>query len=99
MELTTFSAGINGELVFDFFGSGYFNLIYVELYSELLDHTFQGAVVFDILNIGDTNRNGFSDFFEVSQAVLSIMSFGAYNISGFGNGGIIVTWSCDVGSV
>ncbi len=81
MELSTLSAGINGELAPDFFNSGYSNSTYVELYSELLDHTFQGGMVLDIPDTGDTNRNGFLDFFEVSQAVFSITSPGAYNLS------------------
>jgi hypothetical protein len=98
MELSTLSAGINGELAPDFFNSGYSNSAYVELYSELLDHTFQGGMVLDIPDTGDTNRNGFLDFFEVSQAVMPITSAGAYNISGFGSGNVTATWSRDAGS-
>jgi len=98
MDLTTLAAGINGELAPDFFNSGYSNSAYIDLYSELFDDTFPGMLVLDIPNTGDTNANGFPDFFEVSQAVTPITSPGAYNITGYGSKTVTATWSRDAGS-
>src|SRR6266481_1817243 len=58
MELSTLSAGINGELAPNFFSSGYSNSAYVELYSELLAPPSQGGMVLDTPDTGDTTRTG-----------------------------------------
>src|SRR5712672_2241050 len=83
MDMTTLPVGVNAELAPDFFSSGYSNSTYVELYSEILEETFQGLVVVDIPSTGDANGNGFLDFFEVSQevgTVTPVTSPGAYQI-------------------
>ncbi len=98
LEMTTLQVGINGELAPGFFNNGYSNSAWVDLYSELLDDTFPGGIALDIPDTGDTNGNGFLDFFEVSQAVVPITSPGAYNITGYGSGGLTATWSRDAGS-
>src|SRR5436190_18900 len=53
MDMTTLAAGVNGELAPDFLNSGYTNSTYVDLYSELLEETFPGALVVDIPSTGD----------------------------------------------
>jgi hypothetical protein len=70
----------------------------VELEEELFGENFSGAMVMNTPALTDTNGNGFSDFFEVSQAVPSLLAPGAYNITGFGSGNFTATWYRDAGS-
>lgn len=98
LDMTTLNVGINGELAPDFFNSGYSNSTYVELTWELTGDIFPGALVVDIPDTGDANGNGFLDFFEVSQGVTALTSPGAYDITGYGNGGFTAYWSRDAGS-
>jgi hypothetical protein len=92
MELTTLDFGLNGELAPDFVTGGYSNGAWLELYSELLDDTFQGIMGLDTPDFADANGNGLDDFYEVSQAVPSRPAVGAYSLTGFGNGNFTATW-------
>jgi hypothetical protein len=97
MDMTTLAAGINGELSPDFFNSGYTNSTYVELFDELGDEYFEGALVVDLPDVGDANGNGIFDFFEVSQGISST-SLGYYDINFIGQGGFTATWLREAGS-
>lgn len=96
-HLTTLPAGINGELALDFFNSGYTHSTYLELDHELFGPG-QGAMALNVPDTGDANGNGFSDFFEVSQAVNSPGSSGFFQ-SEFGNGPVSAAWYREAGAV
>ena len=100
MDMTTLPAGNNGELAPSFFSSptGYSNSTYLDLYSELFEENFAGAMVVNNPEMADANHNGFADFFELSQAVPSLPASGIYDINGFGGGSFTATWYRDAGS-
>lgn len=97
MNLTTLASGVNGELAQGFFNSGYTHSAYMEMDHELYGAA-QGAMALDVPDAGDANGNGFPDFFEVSQAVNSLPSSGAFQSSEIGNGSISATWYREAGA-
>lgn len=98
MDMTSISAGLNGELAPDFFGSGYTNSTFVEIYDDFLEEILDGILVVDLPDLGDANGNGIFDFFEVSQGFTGASSPGAYSIDFIGNGSFTATWSREAGS-
>jgi hypothetical protein len=92
LDTTTLNSGINGELAPGFVSVAYSNSAWIELYDELSMDTVSGAMAIDIPETGDANGNGVMDFFEISESVNNLSIPGAYNISGFGSGGMNCTW-------
>jgi len=86
MNMTTLDFSLNGELAPGFWGPGYTNGAYVELYEELGGETFSGGIALDTPDFVDANGNGFADFFEVSEAVPSLQVQAVYNLPDFGTG-------------
>ena len=99
LDLTSLNGSLNGELPPDFQGSGYTHLTYLSLVDELVGDTLSGTLAIDVPDGGDANRDGFPDFFQVSQAVNGLASSGAFDQLGFyGSGSVTASWNRPAGS-
>jgi hypothetical protein len=96
LDLTTFDAGVNGELAPDWVGS-YTHSTGLVLTDELFGDQLPGVMFLNIPDVGDADGDGFPDFFEVSQPV-SATSSGTFNISGFNSGTVRADWGRTAGS-
>ena len=100
MDLTTLSAGVNGELALNFFSnSTNTHSSYIELYNDLYDETGQGALTMNVPNGPDSNDNGFGDFWDASKAVNGLTTSGVIQCNAYYiNSPLTVTWYRDAGS-
>src|SRR5258705_13857421 len=76
LDLGSTAAGTDGELALDFFSSGYTHSAYLSLTDELFGDTIPGQLAIDVPDGGDANKDGFPDFFQVSQGVANLASSG-----------------------
>ena len=95
MEITIWISprvGNNGELALDFFDSGYTHSAYLSLEDQLFADTVLGMLAIDVPKVGDANKDGFLDFFQISQGVTNLTTTGAYQLDNYGNGSTTATW-------
>jgi hypothetical protein len=98
LDLGSSTAGTDGELALDFFSSGYTHSAYLSLTDELFGDTIPGQLAIDVPDGGDANKDGFPDFFQVSQAVANLASSGADHLASYGDGAVTATWNRNTGS-
>jgi hypothetical protein len=83
---------INGEV-----GPAFDPPVYFKLTDPSFPDPIAGSINFDTPDFVDNNGNGFDDFYEVSQAVTSTQTQGAFDTGG-ANGTVMATWSRAAGS-
>ncbi len=98
LDLTSTRDVNNGELALDCFDSGYTHSAYLSLVDELLGDTLSGEIVMDVPDGGDANKDGYPDFFQVSQGVTNLSTTGAYRLPVYGDGVTTATWNRHAGS-
>lgn len=96
LALTTINSLKNGELAPDWDG-GPSHYSYVVLTDRWLDTEDVAEVHLDLPPYQDANDNGYTDFFESSQAI-SGTSSGTYDFDFLGSGIVQVTWNRAAGS-
>ena len=94
VKLSTISGAYNGELA-PYMGNTWSSGLALE-WSGMAD---TGVINVDLPPFVDTNDNGYSDFFEVSQAVGPTETSGNYETSTYFSGSITATWSRPAGSI
>jgi hypothetical protein len=99
LDLTTLSAGINGELTWNFLSANYLYSSYLELTDFTFGgETLQGTLEVDLPDAQDADGDGFDDFFQVAMPVGSVATSGRYNFQVYGAGTCTATWSRAAGS-
>jgi hypothetical protein len=98
LDLSSSVGGRDGELALDFFGSGYTHSSYLTLQDELCGDTLSGQLGLNVPSGGDANKDGFPDFFQVSQGITNLTSSGAFALQGYGSGSVKATWNRAAGS-
>jgi hypothetical protein len=98
LDVTSVPGSVNGELASDFFNSDHSHSTYLSLIDELLGETLSGQLALDVPPGDDLNKDGFPDFFQISQGVTNWVSTGAYHLDFYGNGSSTATWNRKAGS-
>jgi hypothetical protein len=98
LDLSSVNGANNGELALDFLNSGYTHSAYLNLVDELFGENSGGMMAINVPDGGDANKDGFPDFFQVSQSVTNLISAGAYHLNSYGDGSLTATWNRSVGS-
>lgn len=93
LDLTTLTAGINGELA-PLFGA-YDQWAWFDL--DFIGDVMTGTLNLDLPAFSDANGNGFPDFFEVAQSG-SGTSSGAYSLDSGAGGSVQAQWTRNAGS-
>ncbi|HZR18978.1 MAG TPA: hypothetical protein VFE51_16945 [Verrucomicrobiae bacterium] len=98
LNFSSVNGGVNGELALDFFNSGYTHSAYLSLEDDLFGETLSGQMGLNVPTDVDANKDGFSDFFQVSQGITNVASSGAFSLQVYGNGTATAVWNRSAGS-
>ena len=98
LDLSSSSFSVNGELALDFFNSGYTHSAYLSLEDTLFGDTLSGQMALNVPTGGDANKDGYPDFFQLSQGITNLTSSGVYNVQVYGSGNLTATWNRPAGS-
>jgi hypothetical protein len=93
LALSTFPSSNNGELgpYFYFFDPNTTHSAYLDVVDQLFFDEYSGAMDLNVPDGGDSNGDGFPDFFDTSVGVTASSS-GTYSISGIGSGTVTASW-------
>ncbi|MFO1497394.1 MAG: hypothetical protein U1G07_03185 [Verrucomicrobiota bacterium] len=99
LQLTSDSSltEINGELWPSFDDQLPTHLSYFVLDDPTFPDRLDGRIAFDVPGFSDVNQDGFSDFFETSQAVVATVTQGFFETP-IDSGSVTATWSREAGS-
>src|SRR5258708_4062756 len=98
LDLGSSMGGVNGELALDFFNSGYTHSTYLSLQDNFFGDPRSGQMGLNVPGGGDANKDGFPDFFQVSQGITNLASWGGYALQVYGSGPVAATWNRPAGS-
>jgi hypothetical protein len=97
LDLSTIASPLNGELAPTFLDTpSYYSGFALD--SVFFDGPIEGTLALDAPLAVDANRNGYSDFFEVRQAISTTTTAGSYEVPGVDAGNIAAKWSRAAGS-
>lgn len=97
LDLTSIPPAFNGELAPDFSDSAYSHYSYLYLTDDLYgDQT--GMLALTIPDSGDTDGDGYEDFYQINQTVAALTGSGVCQLSGYGDVTVTGKWYRDAGS-